>query len=139
MATKKGRRGQSSLEFLYATLFSLLFLVLAIFIFVESGEDAGVLAAASDAGMVCNAVSIQLSKIASAGEGAEAAVEFPEKLAGNYSVWVSGSNKSLAVAYAGGGVGCRFLAQGVGNGTSDEFYIAEGAVMRNNGTGVVIG
>lgn len=140
----RAARGQSSVEFLYSAVFALLFFVLCVTVFVSSSEDAATLSSAADARAICNAAASQISKAASAGDGAAAGMSMPAKMDWTrYSLYVAAANRSVAVTYNQGtsGVSCLFDAENVSNGSSggSTFAVVDGARLRNQNGGVIVG
>jgi len=134
------KKGQSSLEFLYASGLVLCIFAVMLAIFHVAGSDADSLGAYSEALRACSETAAQISSVAAAGDGASAVLARP-KLAEtrNYSLYISGKNRQLTVGYAEKSAGCMFATSNITNGTSDGFYFEFGAAARNIGGGVVIG
>ncbi len=134
--------GQSSIEFLYATGLALIFFSVSMVIFYQTQNDAASLSAAADGRRVCNAIAAQISAVADAGDGASAELYVPQLAEeGNYTILVTGHNRSISVSRGSWGTGCLFSTSSVSNGTSDTFYIdyRNGTGIRNIGGGVLIG
>ena len=133
-------RAQSSLEFLYTVGFSLLIFVITLVIFAQGQSDAASLSAYVESVRICRLVSDQISAIDSSGEGTSAALLLPDSLAGlNYTVFVSGPIRSIAVNYGSQGTGCLFSTSNITNGSSSSFHIAASTTIKNSQGGVVVG
>jgi uncharacterized protein (UPF0333 family) len=133
-------RAQTSLEFLYTASLMLLVFGIVMIIFYESQSDAANLAAYTESQRICHAVAAQVDAMDSAGDGASSVFSRPYSLSGqNYSVYVSGPNKSVSIIYAGQGTDCLFSTSSITNGSSATFYIAQSALIRNVNGGVVVG
>ena len=133
------KKGQSSLEFLYSIALSLLFFAIIIIIFSQGQQDANSLSSALLAKKTCTSVSAQIGKIASSGDGTVAQLYIPLDVQyRDYSIYVSGANRSVSVRYGESGIGCLFAGGNVSNGTSNSFQIQNNAIIRNVNGGVLI-
>ncbi len=132
--------GQTALEFLYATGFMILLLVISTLIYYQSQAEATALSAYAESQRICHEVAIQLSAVDSAGNGTAAVLRMPVPLSGaNYSVFVTGANRSVAVLYGTQGTGCYFSTANISNGSASSFRISGDTVVRNVDGGVVVG
>ncbi|HIH18763.1 TPA: hypothetical protein HA225_02180 [Candidatus Micrarchaeota archaeon] len=133
-------RAQSSLEFLYTVSFMVLLMTMCMLIYFQSANDSAVLSAYSESRRICQAVSALISSADAAGDGASIKFARPPSLADmNYSIYIMGSNRSIAVSYADQGTGCLFSTTNISNGSSSAFYVSGDAVVRNAGGGVLFG
>lgn len=132
------KRGQASLEFLYSTAFSLSFLILVLIVLYQSQSDNDALSRSAVARGACNAIAAQITKVASAGDGASAQLFIPEA-AQQFAIFISSSTRSISVSYENGGIGCSFATSNVSNGTAYSFYLTNNTMIRNMRGGVVIG
>lgn len=137
---KQLKRGQSALEFLYATGLVLAMFAAVLAVFFVTGNDADSLSAYSEANRVCGETAAQVSSVAAAGDGASAAIGNP-RISGNrnYTLHMNGKNRQLSVIYGQKTAGCMIATSNITNGTSDSFYFDFGAMARNVGGGVVVG
>jgi hypothetical protein len=133
-------RAQSSLEFLYTVSFMVLVMTMCMLIYFQSNTDSAALSAYSESRRICHAVAAEISAIDAAGDGASALLKRPASLAGkNYSVYVMGLNRSIAVSYENQGTGCLFSTTNISNGNSSTFFITRDSIIRNVNGGVLVG
>lgn len=109
-------------------------------LFFQSSQDAAAIESYMDSRLACQEVAGKISAVYSGGKGTESFVRLP-LVAGamNYTVLVSGANRTVAVSHASGLVACRLSAANVSNGTSESFYVNDGAAVRNLDGGVLVG
>ncbi len=134
-------RGQTSLEFLYSMGIVLFIFVAAAAFFSLASADLAALSGFSEARRSCHEIAAQISTMANAGDGASSLLLLPAGLSRqNYSVYVSGPNRSISVWLSGSGAGCRIMTSSVSNGSSGNFYLsANSSILRNAGGVVVVG
>jgi hypothetical protein len=115
-------------------------LVIALLIYYQGQEDAANLGQYVEAERVCHETAMQISAVVSAGSGTEAAFLRPQIVAArNYTLRVSGSDRSASVEIGGKTAFCRLATSNISNGTHASFYINQDTTIRNVGGGVVIG
>jgi hypothetical protein len=144
VAAKAAKLGQSSIEFLFLISIMAAIFVAITLVSYQAQSDAAALSADFEAKRLCHEVAFRISEVDAAGNGTVASLSMPEKIAGsNYTVFVSGPDRSLSVSYAKGVAGCPLstssIANGTGIGSSGRFYIQGGESLRNIGQGVVVG
>ncbi len=128
------RRGQGSVEFLYAVLFSLLFFGVTIVIYLSSQADAGALYEAASMRRVCLEIASQVSSVASAGDGTRADLDMPEFTGSQqWGAYVSGGNFSISVYSGGASQACKMSTSLVSNGTASSFPLPGNATLENVG------
>lgn len=133
-------RAQSSLEFLYTSSFMVLVMVLCSIIYYQSSLDAANLAAYAESKRICQSVASIISAVDAAGEGTVAYFRRPASLADrDYTIYVMGPNRSIAVAYAAQGVGCLFSTTAISNGSASSFNITADSAIRKINGGVLVG
>ena len=139
-ASVPNANGQSSLEFLYATSMMLLVFAVVALLYYQSQSDSAILSSYAEARRICHLVASQISSVAASGDGTSALLGLPDSLGGrNYSVFLSGQNRTVTVVYAEQGTTCPLSVANVTNGTSSSFYLLNGTSMRNSFGGVVLG
>jgi hypothetical protein len=132
--------GQTSLEFLYAVAMVLLVFAMSTVLFYQSQQDSAAITAFTQSKLVCQAVSSRISAVAAGGDGTVSAFSLPLVAGGtNYTIFVSGQNRTVSVSYQGGGTGCLFSTSNISNGSSGSFYIAGDTPIRNVNGGVLVG
>jgi len=113
---------------------------LALLLYYESQLDVASLSAYSDSHGICRQIATHLSAVQAAGSGMEAVLRRPMAVSGgNYTVFVSGPNRSISVSYGGQGAGCSLALSNITNGSSASFYIEGDVRVRNVDGGVVVG
>ena len=133
-------RAQSSLEFLYTVSLMVLVMTMCMLIYFQSNSDAAALSAYSESRRICQAVAAQISAVDAAGDGASMLLKRPASLADrNYSLYVVGPNRSIAVSYGSQGTGCLFSTTNISNGYSSTFFITSDSIVRNVNGGVLVG
>lgn len=136
----KKNRAQSSLEFLYTSSFMVLVMVLCTIVYYQSSRDAASLSAYAEARRICQSVASLISAVDAAGDGTSAAFVRPSSLAGeNYTIYVMGPNRSIAVAYAAQGAGCLFSTTAISNGSASSFNMTKDSEIRKINGGVLVG
>lgn len=127
-------RGQGSIEFLYAAIFSLLFFSMAIIIYVQSQSDAEALYASASLQRTCIALASQVSAVSAAGDGTTAAIDLPKFQNGaSYGIFVNGSASGISVYSGNRTQGCRLTTTLVSDGSSDAFALANHTRISNRG------
>ena len=134
------KTAQSSIEFLYSVGAVLLVFSISAVLFYQSQQDAAAIESYMDSRLACQEVAGKISAVSSGGDGTVSYMQFP-LVAGalNYTVRVSGDNRTVSVSHKSSLVGCRFGNANVSNGTSASFNVASGAAVRNIDGGVLVG
>ena len=131
-------RGQTSIEFLYTMVFMLLLFTAVLVIYSLAQSDLMEISQGSEFRAACHSAASQISAIASSGEGAAAALSLPEA-ATQYTVYVSGNDRTVNVAAWERIASCRISTSNVSNGTARSFSVSDGTRMANINGGVVFG
>jgi hypothetical protein len=131
-------RGQSSIEFLYTMVFMLLLFTAVLVIYGVAQGDLVEISQGSEFRAACRSAASQISAIASSGEGTSARLSLPEA-ATQYSVFVSGSERTVSVTAWEKIASCRISTSNVSNGSSSSFSVSDGTRMENINGGVVFG
>jgi hypothetical protein len=131
-------RGQTSIEFLYTMVFMLLLFTAVLVIYGMAQGDLVEISQGSEFRAACHAAASQISAIASSGSGTAAVLSLPEAKT-QYTVYVSGSDRTVIVAAWERMASCRISTTNVSNGTASSFSVADGARMANINGGVVFG
>ncbi len=130
-------RGQVSLEFLYAVVFSLLFFAMTLTVYLQSQQDANEIYQSASLERVCIAIASQVSAVSAAGDGASAGIVTPNlNFAQDYKTYVNGPNSTVSVNSGTRVRSCRITTTLVSNGTSDAF-IATNMTKISNRQGTV--
>jgi hypothetical protein len=87
---------------------------------------------------VCRSAASQISAVAFSGEGTAAVLTLPPAES-QYTIYVSGSDRTVSVAAWERMESCRISTSNVTNGTSASFTVTDGTRMENTGGGVVFG
>jgi hypothetical protein len=108
--------------------------------------DISALSANLEAQRVCHELAFRISSVSSSGEGTATGLGIPERIMNNnYTIFISGPDRSISISHAMGLAGCPLATSGISNGTgigsSDKFYIngGEQKSLTNSGQGVVVG
>jgi hypothetical protein len=118
----------------------ILLLVISMMIYYQSQNDAAALSAYAESQRICHEIAIQLSAVDAAGNGTAAVLRMPIPLTGaNYSVFVTGANRSVAVSYGAQGTGCYFSTSNISSGNASSFWITGDILISNIDGGVVVG
>ena len=135
-----GLHAQSSIEFLFCTVFAMSILVIATLIYYQDQEESAILGEYVESQRVCHEIVMQISSVVSAGSGTQAVLLRPQPLAArNYTIYISGSNRAVVVVFGSQTASCLLATSNVSNGTHQSFYISGNTGIRNVGGGVVIG
>ena len=134
------KTGQTSLEFLYAVAMVLLVFTMTSVLFYQSQQDSAAITSYTQSQMVCQAVASRISAVAAGGDGTVSFFSLPLVAGGtNYTIFITGKNRTVSVSYQGGGTGCLFSTSNISNGTSGSFYIQSDTPVRNVNGGVLVG
>ncbi|MCX6773238.1 MAG: hypothetical protein NTV88_05750 [Candidatus Micrarchaeota archaeon] len=134
------KTGQTSLEFLYAVAMVLLVFTMSTVLFYQSQQDSTAITSFTQSKLVCQAVASRISAVAAGGDGTASIFSLPLVAGGtNYTIFISGKNRTVSVSHQGGGTGCLFSTSNISNGSASSFYIASDTPIRNVQGGVLVG
>jgi hypothetical protein len=131
-------RAQTSIEFLYTMVFMLLVFTLVVVLYGTAQGDLAEISRESEFRAVCRFAASQISAIAISGNGTSIALSLP-KARTQYSIFVSGPDRTVSVAAWERLSSCRISTSSVTNGSSNIFAISDGIRMTNTGGGVLFG
>ena len=124
--------GQTSIEFMYTMLFMLLLFTAVLVVYGLAQGDLAGISQGSEFLAVCRSAASQISAIASSGEGTAAALSLPPAKS-QYTVFVSGGDRTVSVAAWEKVASCRISTSNVTNGTATAFTVHDGTRMANIG------
>lgn len=132
--------GQTSLEFLFSVGMALLVFAMSTMLFLQSQSDAAAMESYLDSKAACQEVAGKIAAVYASGDGTQSYLRLPLVSGGlDYTVAVSGVNRTVSISHAGGLVACRIPISNVSNGTANVFYATNGAAVRNIDGGVLVG